>query len=67
MGWLIMAFVDFPIFFAYLPLVDHASGHVIALAAIVFGGVGWVLVGLVLDFARRSIVRKFGLRSIKTI
>jgi hypothetical protein len=39
MGWLIMAFVDFPIFFAYFPLVEHASGHVFALVAIVFGGV----------------------------
>src|SRR5215469_11726739 len=38
LGWLLMAFVDFPIFLAYLPLVDHASGHVFALVAILFGG-----------------------------
>jgi len=58
LGWLIMAFVDFPIFFAYRPLVDHASGHVFVLVAIVFGGVEWALVGLMFDFARRSISRK---------
>ena len=67
LGWLIMAFVDFPIFFAYLPLVDHASGHVFALVAIVFGGVEWALVGLVFDFARRSIRRKLVLRGPKNI
>jgi len=67
LGWLIMAFVDFPIFFAYLPLVDHASGHVFALVAIVFGGVEWGLVGLVLDFARKSISRKVALRGTTTI
>src|SRR5215831_21341434 len=67
MGWLIMAFVDFPIFFAYLPLVDHASGHVFALVAILFGGVEWAFVGLVFDVAWRSIRRKLVLRSIKNI
>ena len=67
LGWLIMAFVDFPIFFAYLPLVDRASGHVFALVAIVFGGVEWALVGLVFDFAWRSISRNLGLRGTKNI
>ena len=67
MGWLIMAFVDFPIFFAYLPLVNHASGHAFALVAILFVGVEWALVGLVFDLARRSISRKFALRGTKNI
>jgi hypothetical protein len=66
MGWLIMAFVDFPIFFAYLPLVDHASGHIFALVAIVLGGVEWALVGLVFDFAWRSIRRKLVFLAPKT-
>jgi hypothetical protein len=65
MGWLIMAFVDFPIFFAYLPLVNHASGHLFALVAIVFGGVEWALIGLVFDLAWRSISRKPVLRGTK--
>src|SRR5262249_18512688 len=67
LGWLLMAFVDFPIFLAYLPLVDHASGHVFALVAILFGGVEWAFVGLVFDVAWRSIRRKLVLRSIKNI
>jgi len=67
MGWLIMAFVDFPIFFAYFPLVDHASGHVFALVAIMFGGVEWALVGLVFDFAWSSISRKLVLRGTKNV
>ena len=67
MGWLIMAFVDFPIFFAYFPLVEHTSGHVFALVAIVFGGVEWALVGLVFDFALRTISRKFAVRATKNI
>jgi hypothetical protein len=66
LGWLLMAFVDFPIFLAYLPLVDHASGHVFALVAILFGGAEWAFVGLVFDFAWRSI-RKLVLRGSKTI
>ena len=67
MGWLIMAFVDFPIFFAYLPVVNQASGHVFALVAIAFGGVEWALIGLVFDFAWRSIRRKLVLRASKNI
>jgi hypothetical protein len=62
-----MAFVDFPIFLAYLPLVDHASGHVFALVAILFGGVEWAFVGLVFDLARRIISRKFAARATKNI
>ena len=67
LGWLIMAFVDFPIFFAYLPLVEHASGHAFAVVAILFGGLEWALVGLVFDLARRTISRKLSLRSTKNI
>jgi len=67
LGWLLMAFVDFPIFFAYLPVVDHASGHVFALVAILFGGVEWAFVGLVFDLARRIISRKFAARATKNI
>ena len=65
LGWLLMAFVDFPIFLAYLPLVDHASGHVFALVAILFGGAEWAFVGLVFDFARRVVSRKFAVRATK--
>src|SRR5215467_9589698 len=67
LGWLLMAFVDFPIFLAYLPLVDHASGHVFALVAILLGGVEWAFVGVVFDFARRIISRKFAVRATKNI
>jgi hypothetical protein len=62
-----MAFVDFPIFLAYLPLVDHASGHTFALIAILFGGAEWAFVGLVFDLAQRIIRRKFAARATKNI
>jgi hypothetical protein len=67
MGWLIMAFVDFPIFFVYIPLVNYASGHVFALVAILFGGVEWTLIGLVFDYSLRSHVRKHAVRSTQDI
>jgi hypothetical protein len=67
MSWLIMAFVDFPIFFAYIPLVNNASGDVFALTSILFGGLEWALVGFALDLACRRSIRKRALRGTQDI
>jgi hypothetical protein len=67
MGWLMMAFVDFPVFFAYIPLVNYASGHVFALTSILFGGLEWGLVGLLFDLACRSSIGKHALRGTQDI
>jgi hypothetical protein len=65
MIWIFVIFVDFPVIYAYDPLLRYFSIPVLPAGSVVFGGLEWVLVGIVLDMTLRNYVRKRGLRGTK--
>jgi hypothetical protein len=67
MIWLLMWFVDFPIFFAYARLVNHASGLMTAIICIGIGGAEWIALGILIDLLRKTYVRKQVLRGTQNI
>jgi hypothetical protein len=67
MIWLLMIFFDFPVIYAYDPLLSYASVSVLPAGSIVFGGLQWLFIGLVLDIILRSYVRKHALRWTQNI
>lgn len=67
MIWLVMIFVDFPAIYAYDPLLSYLSIPVLPAGSVLFGGLQWLLVGVIFDLALRSSIRKHGLRSSTNI
>jgi hypothetical protein len=67
MIWLVMIFVDFPAIYAYDPLLNYFSIPVLPAGSILFGGLQWLLVGLVLDVILKNYVRKHALRGTQNI
>ena len=67
MGWLLLTFIDFPSFFAYIPLVERASGEMVALTSIIVGGAQWSLIGVGIDLVRRQLWREESLRGASNI
>jgi hypothetical protein len=67
MIWLVMIFVDFPAIYAYDPLLSFFSIPVLPAGSIIFGGLQWLLAGLVLDMIARNYARKHALRSTQNI
>ena len=67
MIWLVMIFVDFPAIYAYDPLLNYFSISVLPAGSILFGGLQWLLVGVIFDLALRSSIRKHALRGSTNI
>ena len=67
MIWLVMIFVDFPAIYAYDSLLSYFSIPVLPTGSILFGGLQWLIVGLVFDIILKSYVRKHALRGTQNI
>ncbi len=67
MIWLVMIFVDCPVIYAYDALLSYFSIPVLPGGSILFGGLQWLLVGLVFDTILKNYVRKHALRSTQDI
>jgi hypothetical protein len=65
MIWLLMIFFDFPAIYAYDPLLSYFSIPVLPAGSVVFGGLQWLLIGIVFDMILRNYVRKRRLHGTK--